>query len=88
MLLSKKAMKDANDAKAHIDFINDKTEIFGSDLDIICRTSEHYCIPILSFKHIDHENKIEVLLSTNDMNSKKEKLTFSKKLHRQFGHST
>ena len=50
LLLSKKAMKDANDAKVRIDFINDKTEIFGSDLDIICRTSGHYCIPILSFK--------------------------------------
>ena len=88
LLLSKKAMQDANDAKVHIDFINDKTKTFGSDLDVICRKSGHYCIPILSFKHIDHENKIEVLLSTNDMNSKKEKLNFSKKLHRQFGHAT
>ena len=79
-------MKDANDAKVHTDFINDKTKIFGSDLDIICRTSGHNCIPILSFKHIDHENKIEALLSTNDMNSKKEILNFSKKLHRQFRH--
>ena len=55
-LLSKKAMKDA---KANIDFVNDKIEIFGSDLDIICSTSGHCCIPIFSFEHTDHENKNE-----------------------------
>ena len=35
LLLSKKAMKDA---KVSIDFVNDKIEIFGSDLNIICST--------------------------------------------------
>ena len=48
-------------------------EIFGSDLDIICSTSMHYCITIFSYEHIDHENKNEVLLSMNDINSKEEK---------------
>ena len=57
-LLSKKAMKDA---KVNLDFVSDKMEIFGSDLDIICSTSGHYCIPIFSFKHIDYESKSEVL---------------------------
>ena len=38
LLLSKKAMKDA---KVNIGFVNDKTEILGSDLDIICSTSGH-----------------------------------------------
>ena len=46
LLLSRKAMKDA---KVNIDFVNNKIEIFSSDLDIIWSTSEHYCIPILSF---------------------------------------
>ena len=85
LLLSKKAMKDA---KVNIDFIKDKIEIFGSELDIICSKSGHYFIPIFSFKHIDHENKSEVLLSMNDMNSKEKKRKVKKKLHRQFGHPT
>ena len=85
LLLSKKAMKDF---KVHIDFVNDKIEIFGSGLNITCRTSGHYCIPTISLKYIDHENKIEFLLSTNGMNSKEGKRSFSKKFHRQFGHST
>ena len=38
LLLSKKAIKDA---KVNIGFVNDKTEILGSDLDIICSTSGH-----------------------------------------------
>ena len=83
LLLSKKAMKDA---KVDIDFVNNKIEIFSSDLDIICNTPGHYCIPIFSFKHIDHENKSEVLLSMNDMNSNEEKREVAKKLHKQFGH--
>ena len=29
------------DAKVNIGFVNDKTEILGSDLDIICSTSGH-----------------------------------------------
>ena len=85
MLSSKKAIKDA---KVNINFVNDKIEIFGSDLDIICSTSGHYCIPIFSFQHIDHENKSEVLLSINDMNSKEEKRKVAKNIHRQFGHFT
>ena len=48
----------------------------------------HYCIPIFSFEHIDHENKSKVLLSMNDMNSKEEKRKVAKKLHWQFGHPT
>ena len=75
------------DAKVNIDFVIDKIEIFGSDLYIICSTSGHYCIPTYLFKHIDHENKSEVLLSMNDINSKEEKCKVAKKLHRQFGHS-
>ena len=58
LLSIKKAMKDA---EVNLDFVNDKMEIFGSDLDIICNTSGHYYIPIFSFEHIDHENKSEVL---------------------------
>ena len=85
MLLGKKAMKDAKD---NIDFVNDKIEIFDIDLDIICSTSGHYCIPIFSFEHIDHENKSDVLLSLNDMNSKEEKRKVAKKLLRQLGHHT
>ena len=81
LLLSKKAMKDT---KVNIDFVNDKIEKFGSDLD----TSGHYCIPIFSFEHIDHENKSEVLLSINYMNSKEEKRKVAKKLHVQFGYPT
>ena len=60
------------DAELNIDFVTNKIEIFGSDLDIISNISVHYCIPIFSFEHTDHENKSEVLLSMNDMNSKKE----------------
>ena len=85
LLLSKSAMKDA---KVNIDFVNIKIEIFGSDLDIICSTSDYYCIPIFSYEHIEHENKSEVLLSMNDINSKEEKRKVAKKLHRQFGHPT
>ena len=44
------------DAKIHIDFVNNKIEIFGSGLNITCRTSGHYCIPTISLKYIDHEN--------------------------------
>ena len=61
------------DAKANIDFVGDKIEIFGSDLDIICSTSRHYCILVFSFKHIDHENKSELLLSMNNIKGKEEK---------------
>ena len=39
LLLSKKAMKYA---KVNIDFVGDKIEIFGYDLDIIYSTSGHY----------------------------------------------
>ena len=85
LLLSKKAIKDA---KGNVDFVNNKIEIFGSDLDIICSTSGHYRIPTFSFEHIDHENKSEVLLSINDMNSKEEKRKVAKNIHRQFGHPT
>ena len=56
LLLSKKALKDA---KVNIDFVIDKIAIFGSDLDIICSMSGLYCIPIFSFKHIDHETKVK-----------------------------
>ena len=76
------------DAKDNIDFVNDKIEIFDIDLDIICSTSGHYCIAIFSFEHIDHENKSDVLLSLNDMNSKEEKRKVAKKLLRQLGHHT
>ena len=38
LLLSKKAMKDA---KVNTDFVNNKIEIFGSDLYTICSTSGH-----------------------------------------------
>ena len=78
LLLSKKAMKDTN---VNPDFVNDKIEIFGRDFDTICTTSGHYCIPIFSFKHVDHENKSEVLLSLNDINSKEEKCKVARKLH-------
>ena len=74
------------DAKVNIDFVNNKIEIFGSGLDIICSMSGHYYIPMFLFRYIDHENKSEVLLSMNDMNSKDEKCKAAKKLHRQFGH--
>ena len=47
-----------------------------------------YDIPIFSFEHIDHENKSEVLLSLNDMNSKEEKLKVANKLYGQFGQPT
>ena len=47
-----------------------------------------YVIPIFSFEHIDHENKSEVLLSLNDMNSKEEKLKAANKLYGQFGQPT
>ena len=85
LLLSKKAIKDA---KGNVDFVNNKIEIFGSDLDIICSTLGHYWIPTFSFEHIDHETKSEVLLSINDMNSKEEKRKVAKNIHRQFGHPT
>ena len=49
LLLSKKAMKDA---KVNIGFVNNEIEIFVRDLDIICSTSGHYCIPIFLFGHI------------------------------------
>ena len=39
-------------------------------------------MPIFWFELINHENKSEVLLSINDMNSKEEKH------NRQFGHPT
>ena len=52
--------------------------MFGSDLDIICSTSEHYCIPVFLFEHIDRKNKSVVLLSVNDMKSKGEKCSFKK----------
>ena len=40
--------------------------MFGSDLDIICSTSDHYCIPVFLFEHIDHKSNSAVLLSVND----------------------
>ena len=83
LLLSKKAMKDA---KVNGDFIISKIERFASDLDIICSTSGHYCIPIFLFEHIDHENKSELLLFLNDTISKEEKCKAAKKLDRQFGY--
>ena len=76
------------DAKANIDFVGDKIEIFGSDLDIICSTSRHYCILVFSFKHIDYENKSEILLSMNNIKGKEEKCKSCKEVHRQFLHPT
>ena len=38
LLLNQKDMKDA---KVNIEFVKDKIEIFGSELDIICSTSGH-----------------------------------------------
>ena len=76
------------DAKVNIDFVNDKIEIFGSDLDIICSTSGHYRISAFLFQNIEDENKSVVLLSVNDMKSKEEKRKVEKKLHREFRQST
>ena len=78
LLLSKKAMKDA---KVNINFVNNKIEIFGSDLDIICSTSGH-CMPIFLIEHIYYENKSEVLLSMNDKRGKRGKTRKNAELQR------
>ena len=83
LLLSKKAMKET---KVNIDFVNDKIEILGKDLDMHCSTSGHYCIPIYLIDEIDQANKNDVFLSINEMNCSEDREKIALKLHRQFGH--
>ena len=74
LLLSKDAMKKAC---VKLDLETDTAEIMGTQINLNCTTSGHYCIPI------NEENVFSVdLLHASD----KQKEKVLRKLHCQFGH--
>ena len=77
-----------------IDFVNDRTNIFGKDIHLHFTTSGHYAIPLnetnlnLKTSSVEDSNFVEVLLAIDNIEekSKKEIKYIAIKLHKQFGH--
>ena len=74
LLLSKETMKKAG---AKMNFVNDKIELFGTEVPMICTTSGHYAIPVVT------SNPSNLVLYTD---SDKDNQAIAKKLHAQFCH--
>ena len=83
LLLSKDTMKRA---KAKINFVDDKIELFGEEQSMMCTSSGHYAIPMNNNYNIGDDVKLEaeVILFANQGNT--DKKVVAKKLHTQFGH--
>lgn len=83
LLLSKGTMKRA---KAKINFATDTIELFGEEQSMMCTSSGHYAIPILTdiLASDDVKLEAEVILFANLANT--DKKAAAKKLHTQFGH--
>ena len=87
-----KEIKKATELK--IDFVNDRTNIFGKDIHLHFTTSGHYAIPLnetnlnLKTSSVEDSNFVEVLLTIDKIEekSKKEIKYIAIKLHKQFGH--
>ena len=75
MLLSKGAMKKAN---AKLDFVHDKIEMFGEQIELKFTSSGHYMIDLKPFSIEDVKENISLLSLTE---------ATAKKLHTQFGHA-
>ena len=75
LLLSKETMKTA---KAKINFVEDKIELFGREVPMTCTSSGHYAIPVTK----SSPSSI-VMLADQDIKDKK---SVAKKLHTQFCH--
>ena len=75
MLLSKGAMKKAN---AKLDFVHDKIEMFGEQIELKFTSSGHYMIDLKPFSIEDAKESISLLSLTE---------ATAKKLHTQFGHA-
>ena len=89
LLLSKDSMKKAG---TKIDFVNDKINIFGKEINLQFTSSGHYAIPLNDCYKLNlpiEESKfVEIFLTIDKIEekSKKEKKQIAMKLHKQFGH--
>lgn len=79
LLLSKTAMKKA---KVKLDLENDCASIFGTDVQLQCTSSGHYCVPI-DQSSVDVQETTEALLSSHVEEDKSKVIV---KLHKQFAH--
>ena len=87
-----KESKKATELK--IDFVNDRTNIFGKDIHLYFTTSGYYAVPLnetnlnLKTSSVEDSNFVEVLLTIDNIEekSKKEKKYIAIKLHKHFGH--
>ena len=77
LLLSKETMKRAG---AKMNFVDDKIELFGEEVPMICTSSGHYAIPVVT------SDPSSIVLYTD--NKPKDPKSIAKKLHFQFGHAT
>ena len=91
LLLSKETMKKA---KMKIDFIKDKINILGQEMDIKFPLSGHYSIPISktykAINEFDQNQSHNIILSINTISMKTfgEKKKIAEKVHKQFGHAS
>ena len=90
LLLSKESMKKAG---TKIDFVKDKINIFGKEIDLKFTSSGHYAIPLNEYQKsseltIEEQKFTEILLTIDNIEKKseKEKQQIAVKLHKQFGH--
>ena len=83
LLLSKETMKKA---KAKMNFVDDKIELFGEEQSMMCTSTGHYAIPIKTNSSATDNVKLagDVVLFSNYENT--DKKVVAKKLHTQFGH--
>ena len=91
LLLSKETMKKA---KAKMNFVDDKIELFGKEQPMMCTSTGHYAIPIqkcsLEGEGLEGESEHDlatlgnvILFATKENDNKN---IIAKKLHTQFGH--
>ena len=85
LLLSKDAMKTA---KVKLDFVNDKVNILGKNVDLSFTSSGHYTIALNDSK-LNIVGIAEVLVAMDNIsdNSSCKKL-IAEKLHKQFAHAS
>ena len=80
LLLSKTAMKQA---QIKMNLINATAKIFGNNVDLLCTSSGHYCLPLNEPQLI-----VEQIYFTISENSISEKRKLLRKIQSQFAHPT
>ena len=90
LLLSKDCMKKAG---TKIDFVNDKINIFGKEINLKFTSSGHYTIPLNEYHKsseliIEEQKFTEILLTIDNIEKKsnEKKQQIAVKLHKQSGH--